>query len=172
MRKAHPRALLNLSTPASSFVLGTINTLLRPTYSLVSHPYPSSPVHIHLTHRHLYSTYTLSDTSIMASKLPTDKVSAANTLQAHFNETSFEAESRKAANFHEIEAQMPKRFTRADIGAVDKVTSTCYISSCSSPLLTIFHRLSRHQESLPPQGKALRSRSLASEQHCLSIEQW
>jgi hypothetical protein len=59
----------------------------------------------------------------MASKLPKDKHSAANTMEALFNETQLEAESRKEANFHDIEAAMPKRFSRTDVSLMDKASS-------------------------------------------------
>jgi hypothetical protein len=59
----------------------------------------------------------------MASKLPKDKLSAANTMQTLFNETQLEAESRKEAKFPDIEATMPKRFSRTDVSVMDKASS-------------------------------------------------
>ena len=57
----------------------------------------------------------------MASKFVTD--AAAAVTDAHFNETPFEAESRNAANFGEIESQMPARFSGSDASFLDKASS-------------------------------------------------
>ena len=42
------------------------------------------------------------------------------------NESLLEAQSRKEANFAEVEANLPKRFTRSDMSFIDKGTSKLF----------------------------------------------
>jgi hypothetical protein len=51
------------------------------------------------------------------------KSKTANADRVDFKETPLEAESRKEANFAEVEAKLPKRYTRTEMSFIDKGTS-------------------------------------------------
>ena len=51
-----------------------------------------------------------------------DKSSTVNAMEQNLNETPLEAQARKDGKFAEIESQLSKRYSRSEIGLIDKVT--------------------------------------------------
>lgn len=51
------------------------------------------------------------------------KSARADRADQKLHETPLEAESRKEANFAEVESMLPKRFDRSEMGFIDKSTS-------------------------------------------------
>jgi hypothetical protein len=53
-----------------------------------------------------------------------DKSSTMNALERNFEESPLEAQSRVNADFPRFEAQLPKRFSRSEMGLIDRGTCT------------------------------------------------
>lgn len=66
------------------------------------------------------------------------KSSGVDLLDQKINASPLEAQSRKEANFADIESKLPERFTKSDMSFIDKGTSKKPCCSASSHVANVF----------------------------------